>query len=324
MKTSQENAADYSRRPAPDRALAVPVDCAGMRLDAALARMFPEHSRSRLQGWLKDGRIRVDGSAAEPRRKVFGGERVELEALPAAAAGAEALGETIAEAIPLPIVFEDAHILVIDKPAGLVVHPGNGNRSGTLMNALLHHAPQLAAVPRAGIVHRLDKDTSGLLVVAKTLEAQTDLVRQLQARSVSRRYLALALGRVAHDGTIDAPLGRHAAQRTKMAVVRAGGREARTHFAVRERFAACTLLECRLETGRTHQIRVHLTSIGHPLVGDPTYGRRRSGDARLDAFPRQALHAWRLGLRHPADGAEMAWEAPLPDDFARLLESLRG
>ena len=320
MKTSQENAADYSRRPVPPRALAVPADCAGMRLDAALARMFPEHSRSRLQGWLKDGRIRVDGAAAEPRRKVFGGERIELEPVPKAALEGEAAA---AEAIPLRIVFEDAHILVIDKPAGLVVHPGNGNRSGTLMNALLHHAPALAAVPRAGIVHRLDKDTSGLLVVAKTLEAQTDLVRQLQARSVSRRYLALALGKVERDGTIDAPLGRHAAQRTKMAVVRAGGREARTHYAVRERFAACTLLECRLETGRTHQIRVHLASIGHPLAGDPAYGRRRSGDPRLDGFPRQALHAWRLGLRHPASAVEMAWEAPLPEDFAALLESLR-
>jgi 23S rRNA pseudouridine1911/1915/1917 synthase len=190
------------------------------------------------------------------------------------------------------------------------------------MNALLHHAPGLAAVPRAGIVHRLDKDTSGLLVVAKTLAAQTDLVRQLQARSVKRHYLALALGQVARDGAVDAPIGRHPVQRVKMAVVR-GGKEARTHYRVLERFARATLLECRLETGRTHQIRVHLASIGHPLAGDPVYGKSRSGDARLDAFRRQALHAWRLALRHPASGAEMAWESPLPADFAALLDTLR-
>jgi 23S rRNA pseudouridine1911/1915/1917 synthase len=192
-----------------------------------------------------------------------------------------------------------------------------------MMNALLHHAPQLAGIPRAGIVHRLDKDTSGLLVVAKTLIAQTDLVRQMQARSVKRHYLALALGTVERDGTVDAPLGRHAVQRTKMAIVRAGGKEARTHYAVLERFAKATLLECRLETGRTHQIRVHLASIKHPLAGDAAYGKTKSGDARLDAFPRQALHAWRLALRHPVSGVEMNWESPLPADFAQLLASLR-
>jgi 23S rRNA pseudouridine1911/1915/1917 synthase len=221
------------------------------------------------------------------------------------------------------VVYEDDELVVIDKPAGLVVHPGNGNASGTLLNALLHHAPQLAGIPRAGIVHRLDKDTSGLLVVAKTLTAQTDLVRQMQARSVRRHYLALALGTVERDGTVDAPLGRHAVQRTKMAIVRAGGKEARTHYAVLERFAKATLLECRLETGRTHQIRVHLASIKHPLAGDPVYGKTKSGDARLDAFPRQALHAWHLALRHPATAEEKAWESPLPADFATLLESLR-
>jgi len=221
-----------------------------------------------------------------------------------------------------PVLFEDADLIVIDKPAGLVVHPGNGNESGTLMNALLHHAPQLAAVPRAGIVHRLDKETSGLLVVAKTLPAQTDLVRQLQARTVKRHYLALALGRVERDGSVDAPIGRHPVQRVKMAVVR-GGKDARTHYHVVERFERATLLECRLETGRTHQIRVHLASIGHPLAGDPVYGKTRSGDPRLDAFRRQALHAWRLALRHPRRGEEQAWESPLPADFATLLESLR-
>jgi 23S rRNA pseudouridine1911/1915/1917 synthase len=295
----------------------LPAECAGQRLDAALARVFPDHSRSRLQGWLKAGLIRVDGAPADAKRKVHGGEAIVIAVPPAPTFAAAA------EDIVLPVVFEDEHLMVIDKPAGMVVHPGNGNASGTLMNALLHHAPQLATIPRAGIVHRLDKDTSGLLVVAKTLAAQTDLVRQLQARTVSRHYLALALGRVARDGTVDAPIGRHPVQRTKMAVAKRGGRESRTHYHVLERFEKATLLECRLETGRTHQIRVHLASIGHPLAGDPTYGKTRSGDARLDAFRRQALHAWRLALVHPARGAEMAWESPLPEDFAALLDELR-
>ncbi len=287
-----------------------------------MARLFPEHSRSRLQGWLKAGLIRLDGGAAESKRKVYGGEKIEFSA--EAAVSPAPTFENAAEDIALNVVFEDEHLIVIDKPAGLVVHPGNGNASGTMLNALLHHAPQLAGIPRAGIVHRLDKDTSGLLVVAKTLTAQTDLVRQMQARSVKRHYLALALGTVERDGSVDAPLGRHAVQRTKMAIVRSGGKEARTHYAVLERFEKSTLLECRLETGRTHQIRVHLASIKHSLAGDAVYGKSRSGDARLDAFPRQALHAWRLALIHPASGVEMAWEAPLPEDFANLLDALRG
>ena len=287
-----------------------------------MARLFPEHSRSRLQGWLKAGLIRLDGGAAESKRKVYGGEKIEFSA--EAAISPAPTFENAAEDIALNVVFEDEHLIVIDKPAGLVVHPGNGNASGTMLNALLHHAPQLAGIPRAGIVHRLDKDTSGLLVVAKTLTAQTDLVRQMQARSVKRHYLALALGTVERDGSVDAPLGRHAVQRTKMAIVRSGGKEARTHYAVLERFEKSTLLECRLETGRTHQIRVHLASIKHSLAGDAVYGKSRSGDARLDAFPRQALHAWRLALIHPASGVEMAWEAPLPEDFANLLDALRG
>ncbi len=295
----------------------IPAELLGMRLDAALARMFPEHSRSRLQAWLKDGCIRIDGAPADAKHKVLGGETVEFAAPPAPTFSHDA------EDIALPVVFEDAQLIVIDKPAGLVVHPGNGNATGTLMNALLHHAPALAAIPRAGIVHRLDKETSGLLVVAKTLAAQTDLVRQLQARSVKRHYLALALGRVERNGTVDAPIGRHPANRTKMAVAKSGGKEARTHYHVLERFAKATLLECRLETGRTHQIRVHLAAIGHPLAGDPAYGKNKCGDARLDAFHRQALHAWRLALVHPASGVEMAWEAPPPADFAALLESLR-
>lgn len=304
------SSADYSE-------IAMPAECAGLRLDAALARLFPEHSRSRLQGWLKDGAILLDGSVADVKRKVWGGETIRLAVPPAPTL------EDAAEDIPLPIVFEDAALIVIDKPVGLVVHPGNGNASGTLMNALLHHAPELAGVPRAGIVHRLDKNTSGLMVVAKTLPAQTELVRQLQARTVKRQYLALVHGKVGVGGTVDAPLGRHPVQRTKMAVLKQGGREARTHYTVRERFNRCTLVECRLETGRTHQIRVHMASIGHPLVGDPAYGKSKSGDPWLDAFPRQALHAFRLALIHPDSGVEMAWESPLPTDFAALLEALR-
>jgi 23S rRNA pseudouridine1911/1915/1917 synthase len=320
MNARSVEAADYSRNDLPSRppqVLDVPADCGGQRLDLALARMFPEHSRSRLQSWLREGLITVDGAAADPKRKVWGGERIALAALAVAAEQSDA-----AEDIGLTIVFEDDQILVIDKPAGLVVHPGSGNRSGTMLNALLHHAPQLAQVPRAGIVHRLDKETSGLLVVAKTLTAQTDLVRQLQARSVRRLYLALVHGVVAGDGTVDAPIGRHPQQRTKMAVV-AQGRAARTHYAVCERFAAATLLECRLETGRTHQIRVHMAQIGHALVGDPVYGKRKCGDALLDGFARQALHAWRLALVHPRSGEEVGWESPLPADFAELLAALR-
>lgn len=298
-------------------ALTIPPDCAGLRLDQALAQLFPEHSRSRLQGWLKDGRVLLDGAQLEAKFKVWGGERLEVEMglLPDEVAQAP-------EDIPLEIVFEDAQILVLNKPVGLVVHPGSGNWSGTLLNALLHHCPELARIPRAGIVHRLDKDTSGLMVVAKTLEAQTDLVRQLQARTVKRHYLALVHRVVEGPGVVDAPIGRHPVHRTKMAVV-AAGREALTRYGVRERFAKATLVECRLETGRTHQIRVHMASIGYPLVGDATYGLRRSGNALLDAFPRQALHAFRLGLLHPERGEEIVCEAPVPEDFEALLRALR-
>ncbi len=319
MNSLQRKRADYSAKASSNsaRVLEIPADCAGLRLDQALARLLPEHSRSRLAAWMKAGKVSLDDTAADPKRKVWGGERITLEA--------EALPEERGqqpEDIPLSILHEDAHILVIDKPAGLVVHPGSGNWQGTLLNALLHHAPQLSGIPRAGIVHRLDKDTSGLLVVAKTLEAQTDLVRQLQARTVKRHYLALAHGRVARDGVVDAPIGRHPVQRTKMAVV-GGGRAARTHYRVLERFGHATLLECALETGRTHQIRVHMAELGHPLVGDPAYGPRRTAQPLLAGFPRQALHAWRLALVHPAARIEMGWEAPLPEDFAALLESLR-
>nr|WP_211163029.1 23S rRNA pseudouridine(1911/1915/1917) synthase RluD [Aromatoleum diolicum] len=297
--------------------LTIPADCAGLRLDQALARLFPSHSRSRLQNWLKAGRVSLDGGQHDAKFKVWGGESLEVDAAPPPEEIAEA-----PEDIPLAVVYEDADVLVIDKPVGLVVHPGSGNWSGTLLNALLHHAPHLAGVPRAGIVHRLDKDTSGLLVVAKTLEAQTDLVRQLQARTVKRHYLAFVHGLISGPGAVDAPVGRHPSQRTKMAVVQSG-RAAVTRYLVKEQFARTTLVECQLETGRTHQIRVHMASIGHPLVGDATYGLRRSGNAMLDAFPRQALHAFRLGLVHPSTGEAMSWEAPLPEDFVRLLDGVR-
>ncbi|MDR0480364.1 MAG: 23S rRNA pseudouridine(1911/1915/1917) synthase RluD [Gallionellaceae bacterium] len=310
--------------------LKVPDDCAGLRLDQALAKLLPDYSRSRLQEWITQGLAQLDGAAATVKQKVHGGETIVV-----APQAHPAEQPYRAEAIALHIVFEDDSILVIDKPAGLVVHPGSGNWDGTLLNALLHHAPQLAGIPRAGIVHRLDKDTSGLLVVAKTLTAQTALVRQLQARTVKREYYALVYGEVARDGMIDAPLGRHPAQRTKMAIV-PSGKPAVTHYQVAERFPAiatgtgqgCTLLRCRLETGRTHQIRVHLASIRHPLVGDHTYlkGAQKCPPSLrelLTAFPRQALHAAQLGLEHPASGAWMEWQAPLPPDFAGLLQQMR-
>ncbi|HMV63377.1 MAG TPA: 23S rRNA pseudouridine(1911/1915/1917) synthase RluD [Rhodocyclaceae bacterium] len=310
---------DYSPAdpaPSPQRET-VPADCAGLRADQALARLFPEHSRSRLQAWLKSGRIRIDGASPDAKCKVWGGETVEVSAEPTE----ESLAQQ-AEDIPLAVVFEDDTLAVIDKPVGLVVHPGSGNWSGTLLNGLLHHDPAFRALPRAGIVHRLDKDTSGLLVVAKTLEAQTDLVRQLQARSVKRHYYALVHGQPAEQGTVEAPIGRHPVQRTKMAVVR-GGREALTRYRVCERFRHATLVECELATGRTHQIRVHMAHIGHPLVGDATYGKARSADPRLDAFPRQALHAWQLGLIHPRSGEACVWQRALPADFETLLATLR-
>ncbi|MBV2234216.1 MAG: 23S rRNA pseudouridine(1911/1915/1917) synthase RluD [Sterolibacterium sp.] len=301
----------------------VPVAHAGLRLDQALARLLPQHSRSRLQAWLRAGQVCIDGQViTDARRKVWGGEWLDVRPL---AADPQQL-PAVAENIPLQICHEDEAILVINKPAGLVVHPGSGNWQGTLLNALLHHAPALAAIPRAGIVHRLDKDTSGLLVVAKTLEAQTELIRQLQARTVERHYLALVHGLVRLGGIVDAPIGRHPTQRTRMAVVplERHGKEARTHYLVREQFADVSLLECRLETGRTHQIRVHMMTLGHPLVGEPVYGRgQRSVLPALRAFPRQALHAWRLALRHPASQQEMDWETPLPEDFAALLAQLR-
>ena len=292
--------------------LTAPAACAGLRLDQALAQLLPEFSRSRLAQWVRSGQATVDGRAARPRQKVRGGERIEIAPQPEAAVDAHR-----PEDIPLDVVFEDNALLVVNKPAGLVVHPGSGNWRGTLLNALLRRVPALSGIPRAGIVHRLDKDTSGLLVVAKTLAAQAALVRQLQARSVKREYLAVAHGRVARDGRIEAPIGRHPLRRTRMAVV-ARGRPAVTHYQVLERHAHATVLRCRLETGRTHQIRVHLASLGHPLLGDATYGKRGGLP-----FARQALHAERLAIVHPATGKAMEWQAPLPADMRKLVSGLR-
>ncbi|HUX64461.1 23S rRNA pseudouridine(1911/1915/1917) synthase RluD [Sulfuricella sp.] len=294
----------------------------GLRLDQALQQLLPDYSRSRLQTWIKEKRVTLDGQCVAPKQAVWGGGkvRVEPELHPSETPYA-------AEEIALDIMYEDDALLVVNKPAGLVVHPGSGNWQGTMLNALLHHAPQLACIPRAGIVHRLDKDTSGLLVVAKTLTAQTDLVRQLQARSVKRDYLAVVQGLVAHDGKVEAPLGRHPSQRIKMAIVH-NGKPAVTHYAVLEHFDHHTLIRCSLETGRTHQIRVHMQSIGHPLAGDPVYGGRPLNLPPLlrDAVKnlgRQALHAERLGLIHPVSGEAMEWRADLPQDMADLLKVLR-
>jgi 23S rRNA pseudouridine1911/1915/1917 synthase len=291
----------------------VPPEMGGLRLDQALARLFHQYSRSRLQEWLRAGHIKVDGRAAAARMPVSGGEEISVTPprLPDAAPRAQRM--------PLKIVHEDAALIVIDKPAGLVVHPGAGQPDRTLLNALLAHAPALAGVPRAGIVHRLDKDTSGLLVVAKTVEAQTDLVRQLADRSMRRVYTALVQGDPPASGTIDAPVGRDIRARTRMAVTNRG-KPARTSYRVLERFGRAALVECRLETGRTHQIRVHFQHIRHPLVGDTVY---RRGTCHGLSFPRQALHAAELSLRHPASGEEMTWRSPLPRDFKRLVDQLR-
>ena len=348
----------------------VPDTLAGERLDLVAARLFPMHSRGRLQGWIAAGRLTVDGRERRARDRLLGGETLRLSGVgdggevvggrrggggplrddPTATATAtatatgtgaeadtastpadEALWSTApAEPLPLVLAHEDASILVVDKPAGLVMHPAPGHPSGTLVNALLHHDPALRAVPRAGVVHRLDKDTSGLCVVARTLVAHTHLVRQLQARTMGREYLAVALGDPPGKGAVDAPIARHPKDRKRMAVV-AGGRHAITRYRVLERFAGCALLALRLETGRTHQIRVHMNHVGHPLLGDPVYGRRRATlpaalarEPAVVAFARQALHARRLTLVHPESGETFTFESPPPADLAALLAALRG
>ncbi len=296
----------------------------GQRLDQVAAQLFAEHSRSRLSAWIKEGLLTVDDQVVRPRDIVHGGSMLVLNA------EQEAQGEWVAEDIPLDIVYEDEHILVINKPAGLVVHPAAGHASGTLLNALLHHVPDIVNVPRAGIVHRLDKDTTGLMVVAKTIQAQTQLVDQLQKRTVSRIYECIVIGVITAGGTINAPIGRSSAQRQRMAVTD-GGKPATSHYRVLERFRSHTHTRVKLETGRTHQIRVHMSHVGYPLVGDPVYaGRFRIPPAAsptlvqsLKEFPRQALHARFLELDHPETGKRMKWESPLPDDLVWLLTLLR-
>ncbi len=302
----------------------IPDDMAGLRLDQALAGLFPDYSRSRLKQWIVDGQVTVNGRPLRPKDKLRGGEAIEI-----AATLVEQTAWT-GENIALDIVYEDDDVIVINKPAGLVVHPAAGNQAGTLVNALLHHAPELNALPRAGIVHRLDKNTSGLLIVARTLSAHKHLVDQLQARLCKREYQAVVNGVMIAGGKVDAPLARHPLNRKRMAVVDEG-REAISHFRVVERFRAHTLASVQLETGRTHQIRVHMAHIQFPIVGDPEYGGRLhmpkgATEALRDAlhgFKRQALHAVRLTVTHPRLGTPMEWSAPLPPDMMALIAVLR-
>ena len=302
----------------------VPAARDDTRLDQVAAQLFPDYSRSRLQSWIKKGELRVDGTQHRPSDKVSGGAVLTIDPVLEDEVGWRA------QAIALDLVYEDESILVLDKPAGLVVHPAAGHAEGTLVNALLAHAPELAQVPRAGIVHRLDKETSGIMVVARNLAAHNDLVVQLQARTVRREYCAVCVGAMTGGGTIDAPIGRHPRQRKKMAVLAAGGKRAVTHYRIERRFGHHTCIAVSLETGRTHQIRVHMAYRHYPLVGDPLYGGRPripkgASEALVEAlrrFPRQALHARALGLVHPESGEEIAFECPLPGDLAALLDVL--
>ncbi|WP_339676406.1 23S rRNA pseudouridine(1911/1915/1917) synthase RluD [uncultured Zhongshania sp.] len=307
-----------------DRQEIVPDALNGERFDQVAAQLFPEYSRSRLQTWIKSGELTVDGDVRRTRDKVLEGDTLVLKA------ELQVEVRSVAEPIDLNIVYEDDHVLVINKPAGLVVHPGAGNPDGTLLNALLNHFPEIDKVPRAGIVHRLDRDTTGLMIAAKTLEAHTSLVAQLQAREVHREYDAVVFGTMTGGGTVDEPMGRHPRQRTKMAVSQVGGKEAVTHYRVTRRFLNHTHIRCFLETGRTHQIRVHMAHIKYPLLGDPLYaGRPRLPKGATDllittlrGFGRQALHARKLELEHPISGDTMSWEVPLPEDMKALLAVL--
>ena len=308
------------------RTARIPATSAGRRFDQVLAELFPEFSRSRLSGWIKSGDVLLDGATAQPRQIVRGDEQVELHALPTQEV------PLAPEAIALDIRYEDADVIVLNKPAGLVVHPGAGQAAGTLQNALLHHDAALAAIPRAGIVHRLDKDTSGVMVVARSLRAHTALVAQLQAREVHRQYAAVVYGEMIAGGKVDEPIGRHPHDRLKQAVIEnAASKPAVTHYRVRERFRAHTLIECRLETGRTHQIRVHMAHIRHPLIGDSHYGgglklpRGASAEFTdvLRAFRRQALHAEKLEFAHPVGGKPISVAVEMPADLLALLAALR-
>jgi 23S rRNA pseudouridine1911/1915/1917 synthase len=306
--------------------LTIPPELAGLRLDSALARLMPEHSRTRIKGWIDAGAVKIDRVARKPRDIVEAGSRVRVQMSVQAVAEPQVLPESIA----LRVIHQDRDVLVIDKPAGLVVHPGAGNPRHTLQNALLGLDPTLAALPRAGLIHRLDKDTSGLLVIARTPPAQTSLSRQLEARTMSREYLAACVGVMTGGGTVDEPIGRHRGDRLRMAV-RAAGRPAVTHYRVLERFRGHTYLSVKLETGRTHQIRLHLSHIKYPIVGDPVYGGRLALPRgatpglieTLRGFKRQALHAAALGFVHPRTGKALSLQSSVPADFAHLLAVLR-
>lgn len=301
----------------------VPLEESGARIDQVLARLLPDYSRARLSQWLVAGAILLDGATCKPKHRVLGGEAIVVDA------ALEPQVDWSAEASDLDILFEDLDIIILNKPAGLVVHPGHGNPSGTLVNALLARFPELEELPRAGIVHRLDKETSGVLAVARSSRAHGSLTMQLKDRTMSRQYIAAVFGHPNAVGTVDAPMDRHRTQRTKMAVV-TSGKPAVTHYRVIERTAHVSWLSVKLESGRTHQIRVHLTHIGHPLVGDPVYRQGRIGLGRasqearqcIEDFPRQALHAEALGLLHPGSSEPMSFSAPLPDDLVGLRVNL--
>lgn len=302
----------------------IPEQHAGLRIDQSLSELFPEFSRSKLTQWLRDGQITVDGQTWKAKDKVRGGESVLIQA--------QLVDVTSwsGQEMPLAIIHEDDALLVINKPPGLVSHPAAGNPHSTLVNALLHHCPSLSQLPRAGLIHRLDKDTSGLLVIAKTLQSHHYLTDAMQQRDIKREYLALVQGTLVAGGTVEAPMGRHPKQRIKMAVV-SYGKPAVTHYRIQQKFRAHTLLQVQLETGRTHQIRVHMAHIHHPIVGDPVYGTRpkplkaasEACNQTLQSFTRQALHAQRLSLQHPTDQQIMSWQAPIPEDFSRLIELLQ-
>ena len=304
----------------------VPEHLAGKRFDQALAEMFPEFSRSRLTEWIKSGDALLNGEQLKPKMSVNGGETVSL------LVKLQLETDAGAEDIPLDIIHQDADVLVVNKPAGLVVHPGAGNANGTMVNGLLHFDADLALLPRAGIVHRLDKDTSGLMVVARSLRAHASLIEQLSSRAVHRQYVAVVQGPMVAGGTVDAPIDRHPRDRVRMAVVKeGGGREAITHYRVREKFRSHTVVECRLETGRTHQIRVHMAYVKHPLIGDPLYGGafklpKAATEflvSTLRGFKRQALHAEKLSFIHPVSGEQLSFEAPMPEDMVVLIKALR-
>ncbi len=299
-------------------------ESSGLRLDQALAQLFSDYSRGQITKWIKSGYVQVNNKVLRPRDTVLGGEHVIINAQ------IEIIDDTwVAEAISLDIIHEDDDVIILNKPAGMVVHPGAGNHDGTLVNALLHHAPQLEAIPRAGIVHRIDKGTTGLLMIAKTLQAHNSLVMQLQEHTVLREYQAICMGVMTAGGAVDEPIGRHPVDRKRQAVI-GSGKHAITHYRVEHRYRAHTHIRCKLETGRTHQIRVHMAHIRYPLLGDPVYGGRirlpkaasQATQQALQNFRRQALHAGLLGFIHPASGEEVSWQIDMPEDMQNILKAL--